>query len=175
MKSNLDMNFGLIIAFLLPGFILIYGLSFTYPDLKTALLYTAEDRASVAAFLLTTLASLASGLVVSALRWMILDSLFLLCGVTKTQLEFSKLSDANIYQAFIGIVENHYRYYQYYSNAFISILVAAFLYVIASNTKSLSHGIWIALIIILFSLFLGALDSLTKYHKRASKILGVIN
>jgi hypothetical protein len=42
-------------------------------------------------------------------------------------IDFSKLSDKNVYAAFSGVNENHYRYYQYYANSLVALSVLLWL------------------------------------------------
>ncbi|MFY9835459.1 MAG: hypothetical protein WAK55_03145, partial [Xanthobacteraceae bacterium] len=74
MKEITDKNFGLIIAFLLPSFLLLWLLSLS--DISnaeiTAWLKRFSDP-SVSGFLYVALASLALGLIISAIRWAVID------------------------------------------------------------------------------------------------------
>lgn len=177
MKDSLDMNFGLIIAFLLPGFILEYGLSFAYESVKDNVLFAATHDTNVGAFLFVALASLAIGLIVSAVRWLILDHLlwffFWLVRHPFNKLNFSTLKDPDAYKAFLGVVDNHYRYYQYYSNTFVSLLAALIAYGRVGSTPLPASGYWLAGGVLL-ALLLGSGDSLKKYNDRASQILGTL-
>ena len=59
MKDITEKNFGMLISFSLPGFILLYSLSFSFPELKEWLAGTAaKDSLSVGDFLYSALASL---------------------------------------------------------------------------------------------------------------------
>jgi hypothetical protein len=69
MKDVTAKNFGVVIAFLLPGFILLWGLSFSSDLVSTWLAKSSSGSASVGGFLYSTIASLALGLIVSAARW----------------------------------------------------------------------------------------------------------
>ena len=116
-----EKNFGVIIAFLLPGFLFLWGLSFSYDEV-TNWLATSSDSASpaIGGFLYSTLASLALGLLISAVRWLIIDHLLWLIGIRDPGINFKNLSNKDKYSAFLGVVENHYRYYQYLSLIHIS-------------------------------------------------------
>jgi hypothetical protein len=97
-KSDaIDKNFGVVIAFWLPGFILSWGLTYSFPELDKLLPGSTEAEApTVGGFLYVTLASLAIGLMVSALRWMLVDTfLYRLTGVKRPDIDFSKLKDGD--------------------------------------------------------------------------------
>ena len=60
--DNLEKTFGLLIAFLLPGFICIVGISFTFQEVSSWLYESAsKDAPTVGGFLFSTLASLSLG------------------------------------------------------------------------------------------------------------------
>jgi hypothetical protein len=171
-KSDLiDKNFGVMIAFWLPGFLLLWGLTYSFPPI-TLLLPKAEGEApTVGGFLYVTLASLAAGLVVSAIRWMVMDRiLFPAIGLRESKIDFGKLRNADTYAVFQGAVENHYRYYQYYSNTLISILAAVIAALITKGLHAVGCLIWLGLIVACVALFLAARDCFSKYHERVGQI-----
>jgi hypothetical protein len=74
MKDVTGKNFGVIIAFLLPGFVLLWGLSYSSKPIADWLARSSgSDAATIGGFLYSTLASLALGLLVSATRWLLVD------------------------------------------------------------------------------------------------------
>jgi hypothetical protein len=168
----IDKNFGVVIAFWLPGFILLWGLTYSFPELDKLLPKSTEAEApTVGGFLYVTLASLAVGLMVSALRWMFIDTLlYRLTGVKKPNIDFSKLKDGDTYSAFQGVVENHYRYYQYYSNALVSVAVAFVAYLFVHGVTQVSWLMWTALGVACTSLLLASRDCLVKYCTRAEQV-----
>jgi len=171
MKDVTDKNFGVIIAFLLPGFLFLWGVSFSYDEVAKWLAKTTEDDApTIGGFLYATLASLALGLLISAVRWLIIDHFLWLIGVRDPGIKFENLKDKDKYAAFHSAVENHYRYYQYYANTLVALLCAFIIHLIV-GTQTPPFAVWLAAGAILVALLLGARDSLTKYFKRAHTIL----
>jgi len=77
---------------------------------------------TVGGFLYVTLGSLAAGMVTSGFRWLLIDTLLHLTGLTQPTLDFSRLQ-SNL-EAFQLAVEHNYRHYQFYAN---TMLAAAFL------------------------------------------------
>lgn len=172
MKDVTDKNFGVVIAFLLPGFLFLWGLSFSNDEVGKWLAKSAEDDApTVGGFLYATLASLALGLLISAVRWLIIDHLLWLIGVYDPGINFANLKDKDRYAAFLGAVENHYRYYQYYANTLVAIIGALIIYLIVGTEKP-SLPVWVTAAAIMVALFLGFRDALKKYFDRAHAILG---
>jgi chromate transport protein ChrA len=171
MKDVTDKNFGVIIAFLLPGFLLLWGLSYSSKEIAGWLTTSANANGpAVGGFLYATLASLALGLLVSAIRWLIIDTF--LHHVTRLKypdFDFSKLKDKDAYAVFQGAVENHYRYYQYYANTLIALIAAFSAY---ASSERPSTNTWIIVSVLAFALLLASRDSLKKYYDRAVKIAG---
>jgi hypothetical protein len=171
MKDVSEKNIGLIIAFLLPGFWLLWGLSFSFGQVALLLANSREkDAPSIGGFLYATLASLSLGLLLSAVRWLLVDHLLQLMGIRDQGLNFENLKDKDRYAAFIGAIENHYRYYQYYANTLVAIVGAFVIYLFVGKDKA-TVGVWLIVGVVCVTLLLGASDALKKYFERAHAIL----
>jgi hypothetical protein len=174
MKEVTDKNFGVVIALWLPGVILLWGLTYSYPHLSTWLnKANSSEAATIGGFLYLSLAALAAGMVVSAIRWMIID-LFVLSyipwiKVQRETFDFGTLRDKDSFAVFQGAVENFYRYYQYYSNTLVSILGALFVYVIRGEER-IGRGGWCAVAFICIALLLASRDSLKNYYACRAQI-----
>lgn len=85
MFDSLNRNFSLIIAFVLPGFLFLFGSVFlvSYPtaDLVSQLLPIRQ----IGGFMFFLLAATACGMILSAIRWAILDTLHVLTGPIAVQ------------------------------------------------------------------------------------------
>lgn len=102
-------------AVLLPGFVLLYGLSFSSEDVSGWLQSSsANNSPTVGGFLYATLASLSLGLIVSAARWLVIDHVLWVLGTRDPGLDFGKLKNKDTMVPFNEVIANHYRYYQYY-------------------------------------------------------------
>jgi hypothetical protein len=168
MKDVTDKNFGVIIAFLLPGFIFFWGLSYSSQTVAAWLAKSTANAPTVGGFLYSTIASLALGLVISAVRWLFID-LSLHWLKTLPALDFAKLKEKDNFPAFQGIVENHYRYYQYYSNTLIAIVLSFATYV-TYGPEQPSLTLWVGVLAIVIVLYFASLDTLSNYHNRAAEI-----
>jgi hypothetical protein len=69
-----------------------------------------------------TIAALAVGMTISALRWVVVDSLHAYTGLPPPRLNFSRLGQ-NV-AAFELLINIHYRHYQFYANMFVACVVA---------------------------------------------------
>jgi hypothetical protein len=129
---------------------------------------------SVSGFLYVTLASLALGLIISAIRWVFVDHglrryYFLSRGKPLSEIDFSKLSSPDKFALFQGLNENHYRYYQYYSNSLVAIVLGSLVYLIRGHANA-SWSIWLIVVALILILLAASKDCLFKYHERASEI-----
>lgn len=91
-------------------------------------------------------------------------------GVTPPTWNFTQLDDR--LQGFLALVENHYRYYQFYANMAVAI-TAAYSAKLISEKSNLCQPSWRhAGFILLEIVFLaGSRDSLRKYYRRVEQLL----
>src|SRR6185312_6193985 len=108
----LTKQFGLLIAYLLPGFVALAGIAPLVPTVAGWL--KADQTASFGAPLYALLAATAAGMVVSCFRWLIVDQIHVLTGVTPPAFNARALAERPA--AFNYLVEQHYRFYQFYAN-----------------------------------------------------------
>jgi len=164
-------NFGLLIAYLLPGFTTLWGLSYASDTIRLWLGNSPTSARTVDGFLYVTLASIAMGLTASTVRWLVLDTVHHWTGVPRPRWDFSRLQQ-NV-AAYDVIVEHKYRYYQFHGNMLISLVVVYL-------TRRLSLGFWSAsigfvdlgylLLGVIF--FAGSRDTYHKYILRGNMLLG---
>lgn len=166
MRDSFEKDFGITIAFLLPGFLFLWGISFSSTQVSSWFASPAQnDSQTVAEFLFASLGSLAIGLLISAVRWLLVDQLLKVLGVADRRMNFKNLSDPEKRAAFLLVVENHYRYYQYYSNTLVAVF-AAFVFYLFNGPARPPCWVWIGIICLGIALFLGSRDSLSKYYSR---------
>ncbi len=163
-------DFGLLIAYVLPGFAALWGLTYITDALRPWLGHLPADAPTVGGFLFVTVASIAAGLTVSTLRWLLVDSLHHRTGIRPPAWDFSNLEQSAA--AFGVLVEIHYRYYQFYANMLVAI---AFVFL----ARRLSLGFFAApvglpdlgLLVVGAVFFLGSRDTLRKYYTRTGQLL----
>ena len=121
---------------------------------------------TVGGFLYATLASFTLGLTLSTLRWFVLDRLHDVTGISRPAWDFSNLQEH--IDAFQMAVDYHYRYYQFYGNSLMFLIV---LDVFPQPLAGLvpggmnSHRFALAALAALF--FVASRDALRKYYGRA--------
>lgn len=160
-------SFGIVIAFLLPGFIATLGLSWQSPIVATWVLGHDQSQPSVGGMLFSTVLSLWNGLIATTVRWLVVDKIHQWTGVRKTTWDYRKLQ-ANI-SAYQLLEENHYRFYQFYGNSLCAVVFAYGSWRIANPNGIGWPELGFALVSLL--LFLGSRDTLRRYYLRVNTLL----
>lgn len=159
-------NFGYLISYVLPGFVTLWGMSHHSPTLKTWLAASPTDDATVGGFLYVTVLSVGAGLIVSTVRWLVVDTIHVHTGVPRPEWNFARLEDA--VPAFERLIEDHYRYYQFYANGLISLIMAMALRWTSAGFTSTEALVLTLLIPLLFA---ASRDTLSKYFRRVEEVL----
>ncbi|ERR1035437_1152706 len=173
LKDLTSTSFGYVIAFLLPGLVFFYGLGLWYPTVFPFLRSNGNTEVTIGPSVIFLLACLAAGLLIAAIRWFIYERI--VCRRQKFgDNHFMRLSQSDKLPLFKAVVDEHYRYHQFYGSMSIA-LIPVFVYLILSAARSQSYvRVWItALAILLAEGFLGftARDCYCKYIDRGNKII----
>jgi hypothetical protein len=161
-------NFGTIVAYLVPGFIVLWAVSFHSATVRGWLNISTATAPTVGDLLYATLASLAAGVTVSALRWAVIDTLHHRTGLPPPRWNFALLPDR--LAAFQMLVEDHYVYYKFYANTLVAL---GFLYAAwrtASGAEADQWGEDVAFLALAIVLFIGSRDALRRYYRRAEQL-----
>jgi len=169
MEEVLGRGFGLCIAYVVPGFVALWGASFIEPSLGPWLMAAGSSGLTVGSFVYVLLGSVAAGLVVSAVRWAIVDSVHRWTGVKPPRWRLSELQEK--LQAFEGLVEQHYRHYQFYANTLISGTFAVFAQRICRGLGGGRLWIDVGWVLLAVVLFAASRDTLRKYYLRGTELL----
>ena len=172
MKQVSSGNFGLLIAFVLPGFIVLWGVSYFSATVRLWL-SGAGTTPTVGGFLFVTLASVAAGVTVSTVRWLVIDTIHHWTGIRQPSWDFARLQE-NV-GAYNVLNDIHYKFYQFHANG----LIALFIVYVARRTH---YGIFTAPVgwfdlgfaFLSLVLFVGSRDLLRKYYARVSQLLGTL-
>lgn len=162
-------HFGLIIAYLLPGFVALAGIAPLSPVVAGWL--AAAQSASLDAPLYTLMAATAAGMVASCFRWLIVDRIHALTGLGAPAFNARALEERPA--AFTLLVESHYRYYQFYAN---TLVAAAFTYSVhrwLGRSTVLGIATDLAVLVLSAALFAGSRDALWKYRQRSTQLVGL--
>lgn len=169
MQSVANDNFGPLIAYLLPGATALLGVSQFSTTLRTWFATAPINAPTIGGFLYLTVASVAAGMTVSAIRWTLVDPIHALTGLRLPALNFAALG-RNV-EAFVLLIEIHYRHYQFYANMFIALLIAYACYRV--HLGGLLPLGWPDLGFLLLEgvFLLTSRDTLRKYYSRSSQLL----
>jgi hypothetical protein len=169
MKEVSQKNYGVVIAYIVPGLVALWGVSFFSDTVKLWLTSADGAQPTVAGFLYVTLASLAAGLTLGAVRSMTIDPLHHWTGVEAPNLDFSDFQAK--FWAFNQLVESHYRYYQFYAHMSLALPGFVFARILAQGAPSdLAYlAPCLALEVALLTVSRGTLKT---YYARVSHLLG---
>ncbi len=167
MEKYITDHFGNTIAFLLPGFVTVCELQRYYGRINSWFNSDFNAASSISSAVYIILFSLAMGIIISAIRWIVFDRGLLRNIDNKfSRLDYSKLQ-ANL-SAYQGIVEAHYRFYQFYANMAISILICSLLLASFLITHYDKLG---AIVVIEILLFWAAKGCFDKTYNKIKDIL----
>ena len=163
-------TFGLLIAFVIPGFIALVGISPLSPQVQAWLAPEPQIPARIEAIVFLALASIAAGLTVSGVRWLIIDTIHHATGLRAPRWDDTRLQ-SNL-DAFDTIVEAHYRHYQFYSNGATALAVAYFVHRFGTSTHVAVDRIDPLFLAVELLFLVVSRDTLAKYYARTSRLLG---
>lgn len=157
-------DFGLLIAYVLPGFIALGGIQALIGG-PTGLPWGAH--ATIGEFLFFTVASFIAGLTVSMLRWLVIDTIHHCSGTRPPNSDFTWLHDRT--EAFGPLLDGHLRYFPFYANMVIAMSGALVARHVALSPWWHIDRLDAALLggVVLF--FLASRGALQTYRSRASK------
>ena len=156
-------NFGLLIAYVLPGFTALEGFPLISP-VRTAWGTAGDPNPALTSFLSGTVMAVAAGLTVSTVRWLVLDTLHHRTGLGRPARDFARLETNVAAYEFLGLI--HYRYYKFYAN-----MVVALVWAYATRDYVLGwRGLLYWPLAVLF--FFASRDALGKYYARTGRLLG---
>lgn len=168
MREISSTNFGMLISFVLPGFASLWGAAYFSPAIRSWLVGSDVTGPTVGGFLYVTLASVAAGMTLSAIRFHVVDRLHHVSGVRQPKWDFRRLRDA--VSAYKLLNEIHYKYYLFHGNGLIAL---TFVYFCRQATvRDWSIGLEdLAFLFLGFLFFATSRDNLQKYYSRVEQLL----
>ena len=167
--EKLGIEFRLIIAYLIPGIVLLYATTF-YSSATKTLLFGQNGIPESAAVVPIILLAIGAGIAANAITWAIVRPIIEFTSTKRPELNYANLTASDM-QAFQVINDENYRYYQSYSNLFTSgiTLIASY----ALSSTSLNITLIIVSLILLLILFLASRDSLKRAYNGMESLVGV--
>jgi uncharacterized membrane protein YciS (DUF1049 family) len=154
MQGTPNWQFGLLVAYVLPGFIGLAGLAPLFPTVARWLQPVGQGDLGIGPPVYAVLAAITMGMIVSCFRWLLIDRIHALTGVPASSLNYLALEERMA--AFNYWVEQNYRYHQFYANTLIAVLWV---------------GTDIGVILLCAGLFAGSRDALMKFRTRTSQLV----
>lgn len=169
LKNESILDFGLVIAYIFPGCVVLGGVAAGFSVVERWLAGAIES-AAFGGFLYFVLASVGAGLTASTVRWLMVDSLLHLTGIRPPAWDFARLTERT--EAYLLLIENHYRYYQFYSNTLVAIIFAYACWRLGAGSTEVPLGVPELGFSALASLFAAASrNTLRNYYARAGALL----
>lgn len=149
---------------------MLLGFSQFSGTLKIWFASAPADAPTIGGFLYLTVASLAVGMIVNAVRWALVDTLNSFTGLPLPKLNFSNLGK-NV-QAFGLLIEIHYRHYQFNANMFIATAASYICFRLKSGSLIPLRWMDLAFLFLEGILFATSRDTIRKYFTRSQQLLG---
>lgn len=168
-KHSLENDFGLVIAYVVPGAVALWGAGYLFPPIRAWFGASADSGPSIGGFLFVTLGAIGAGVLVSAVRWAVVDRIYHATGIREPRWNFSRLPGR--LHAFLGVVENHYKFFQFYANSLVAL---TFTFVARLLARGVTPGMGLLTIAFLAAavvLVLASRDALRKYYLRSEMVL----
>jgi hypothetical protein len=171
-------DFGILIAFILPGSVAVYGLRYVSPRISALWSMLESGQVVIGPLILLALATLAVGLIVSSLRVVLLEPIFHVTGVRQENIDYQKPANADQREFFKEMIKNVYRYEQFYGNTLLALLFCSFLRYFVGRVSicqtRMDQMVSVAIIGSLITLFVAGRKSLRDVYRSISelKLLG---
>lgn len=162
-------QFGLVVAYLLPGFIGLAGIAPLVPLVAAWLQPATYAEASLGPPVYAILLATTVGMIASCFRWFLIDHVHRWTGVPPPQWDDSRLEGR--LAAFNYLVESHYRYYQFVANSFVAVVFAYVINRVIGTSPVLGLGTDLAIVLMCAVLFAASRDALSKYYSRTAQLL----
>jgi hypothetical protein len=170
MTGTSNPQFGLMIAYVLPGFIGLAGLAPLFPAIGRWLRPIGQGDLGLGPPLYAVLGATTVGLVLSCFRWLLVDRLHRKMGVRRPAWDDRQLDD--VLGGFDYLVQNHFRYYEFCGNTLLALLGAYGLNRSLGTLPFLGLATDLAMAVVAIVLFTASRDALTNYYTRTGRLIG---
>lgn len=172
MKETSSRQFGLLVAYVLPGFIGLAALAPLLPAVARWLRPVEQGDLGLGPPLYAVLMATAVGLILSCFRWLLIDRIHQWTGVRRPA-----WNDRNLERMLGGfdyLVQSHFRYYEFCGNTLLATIGGYTLNRVLGTLPLLGPATDLAVFILCLVLFAASRDALAKYYTRTSLLVGRI-
>lgn len=168
--STTTKQFGLLIAYVLPGFVALVGLVPLSATVAHWLTPVANADFGLGPPLYAVLGATAMGKVLSCFRWVLLDHAHKWTGVRRPAWDDRRLDQ--VLGGFDYLVQSHYRYYEFCGNTLLAVLGTYGLNRALGTLPFL--GLWtdLGMAALGLVLFAASRDALRNYYTRTGQLIG---
>lgn len=166
-------KFGLLIAYVIPGFVCLLGAGTLSEAVWVWLVGAGVGGPSVGGVCYVGIASIGAGMTASVVRWAVLDTAHHFTGLQRPSLDESRLTER--LEAFDYLVEQHYRYYQFYGNSLIAVAAFYGMWRVSPHAAGVDVG-WLDFVPLFVGVVFtaGSRDALRKYYDGGTLLLGTM-
>lgn len=163
MSESISELFGIIIAYIVPGFIVLLALGQIHPDIGYMMQPDGKTEiAGLLYFFYGLIAMIGLGVMISGLRWMTIDQINALTGIKRPAVNHAAIVGRETH--YDTLIDTHYRYYQFYANCIVSLIIGdVALRGFAANIE-MTITAELVLLGICVVLWICQRDTLRKYH-----------
>lgn len=167
--KDFSLNFGPVIAFILPGFVVLWGLSHHFATVASWIA-PAGSASSISGFLLAILCALGLGLVINGVRSLTLGKLL----PAPKDINWKGLTaNESTHKAMVLVVENCWHYHLFYGNVFFAFPAALALYFNSPTPQiDCDARILIGMVAVEIVLLCNARQNGKDYYRILKSILG---
>ena len=165
-------QFGLIVAYLLPGFVGLVGLAAVAPIVAEWLQPVHDGVLGFGPALYTLLAATTLSQIINCFRWILLDQVHYWSGLRPAASNFGQLQ--NHIEGFDYLVQNHYRYYQFAANMLLAVVWSYAINRFLQTSPFLGLSTDLGIVLLVLVLFAASRDALAKYYHRTHSLLGEV-
>jgi hypothetical protein len=167
--ENIDRLFGLAISYVIPGLLALFGLSYQVAELRAWFGFVAAHETNIAGFLFVLVASVGVGVMLSAIRAILLEKI--------TSLARPKTGDmsgrAQVETTYRALISDHYCYYKAYGNGAVAILILSVCYFSSAHHGAWAWTGWLASTAVFDALLIwAAVDAIQRFEAKRGSLLG---
>lgn len=172
--DNLSRSFGLSIAFLIPGVVGLYAVSFFAPAVQVWFGIATTGSTSLGGFLFVVLASIGMGVFISGLRWLVLERWLHFVPARPKNLDDTVRRDEKCEAAYQDLLFRHYQFYQFYASMPFALGFAYLAWFVAECQVG-ARATWLLLLMVIADavLLTSAKHAITAYATKVTGLLGV--